>query len=143
MPTQALGCFLKRQASTQVADLALHSAGRPSLVYSPQGIIGRFPVCAAHICLGHLQALVRRAHERDGSHQTEQFLRPFAHQPLAMSAPPLAPGHRASLSQPTVQDARKQAASHLLARLDDLLFQVLQVSFAQLLHVREKLFQFF
>ena len=66
----------------------------------------------------------------------------FSYQPLAMAATPLAPGHRTLFTQPTVQNAFQQAPSHLLARLDDLLFQVLQISFAQVLHVREKPFQF-
>src|SRR5205823_5224006 len=47
MPTQALGGFLKGQASTQVADLTLHPARRPSLVHSPQDVIGRFTVRTA------------------------------------------------------------------------------------------------
>ena len=59
-----------------------------------------------------------------------------------MSAAPLAPAHRTLLPQPTVQHSFQQAASHLLARFDHLLFQVLQISFAQVLHVREKPFQF-
>ena len=143
MPTQALCGFLKRQAATQVADLALYPAGRPSKLHSPHGIIGRFTVRTALIYFGHLQALVVWAHERDWPHQAKQFLGPFSYQPLAMSATPLAPGYRALLTEPTVQDSFQQATSHLLARCDDLLFQVLQVSFAQVLHLREKPFQFF
>src|SRR6266702_8133978 len=141
MPTQALCCFLKRQASTQVADLALHPARRPLLLDSPHGIIGGFTMRTALICFGDPQALVIRAPERYWPHQSKQLLGPFSYQPLAMSATPLAPGYRALLTEPTVQDSFQQATSHLLARCDDLLFQVLQVSFAQVLHVREKLFQ--
>src|SRR5947209_3272840 len=104
MPTQALGSLLKGQASTQVADLPLHSARRPLLLDSPHGVIGRFAVATALIFRRHPQALVIRAHEHDGSHQGEQFLAAFSHQPLAMSALPLASSYRALLTKATVQD---------------------------------------
>src|SRR6266700_3373252 len=104
MPTQALGCFLKGQACTLVADLTLHPARCPSLVHSPQRVIGRFTVRTALLCCGHLEALVIRAHEPDWPHQGEQVLGTFSHSPLAMSAPPLAPGYWPLLTQPTVED---------------------------------------
>jgi hypothetical protein len=71
------------------------------------------------------------------------LLATFSHQPLAMSALALASSYRALLTQPTVKDPFQSPASHLLARFDHLLFQVLQVSFAQILYLRENPFQFF
>jgi hypothetical protein len=140
MPAQALGGFLKRQATTQVADLALHPAGRPSLVQAPDDVIGRFPVRTARLGIIHRQTLVIRADKRDWPQQAEEFLRTLSNQPLTMAAPALASGFGALLTELAVEHAFQQAPSHPLARLDSLFFQVFQVPFAQVLHLHEKPF---